>query len=132
MRILDGLPRVCLSRADSRSESRDTGAVCQFLRRLSEHAAPTLKMGASGITRPKETIVSVSIALTDEQQSLLHVALGVAIRRFKENAEVFSDGSSADYNRTLAEQFTKQAEDAENLLMWIINAENIVIVEAND
>jgi hypothetical protein len=32
----------------------------------------------------------------------------------------------------LAEQFAKQAEDAESLLMWIINAENIVIVEAND
>jgi hypothetical protein len=90
------------------------------------------RVGASGITRPKETIVSASISLTDEQRSLLHVALGVAIRRFKENAEVFSGGSSADYNHTLAEQFTKQAEDAENLLMWIINAENIVIVETND
>jgi hypothetical protein len=32
----------------------------------------------------------------------------------------------------LLSSFTKQAEDAENLLMWIINAENIVIVEAND
>jgi hypothetical protein len=76
--------------------------------------------------------MSTSIALREEQRSLLHVALGIAIRRFKENAEVFSDGSSTDSNDRLAEQFTKQAEDAENLLMWIINAENIVIVEAND
>jgi hypothetical protein len=76
--------------------------------------------------------MSTSIALREEQRSLLHVALGIAIRRFKENAEVFSGGSSTDSNDRLAEQFTKQAEDAENLLMWIINAENIVIVEAND
>lgn len=76
--------------------------------------------------------MSASISLTDEQRSLLQIALGIAIRRFKENAEVFSDGFSVDYNNGLAEQFTKQAEDAENLLMWIINAENIVIVEAND
>lgn len=39
---------------------------------------------------------------------------------------------SADRNSGLAEQFTKQAEDAENLLMWIIHVENIVLVEAND
>ena len=76
--------------------------------------------------------MSNSIALTEEHRSLLHVALGIAIRRFKENAEVFSDGSNTDCNDRLAEQFTKQSEDAENLLMWIINAENIVIVEAND
>ena len=58
--------------------------------------------------------MSISITLTEEQRSLLHVVLGIAIRRFKENAEVFSDGSSADYNNRLAEQFAKQAEDAEN------------------
>jgi hypothetical protein len=76
--------------------------------------------------------MSTHIALTVEQRSLLHVSLAIAIRRFKENAKVFSDSSSADYNSGLAKQFTKQAEDAENLLMWIIHVESIVVVEAND
>ena len=74
--------------------------------------------------------MSTSVALTEEQRSLLHVALGVAIRRFKENAEIFSDSPNSD--ERLANQFARQADQAEELLLWIINAENIVIVEAND
>lgn len=69
--------------------------------------------------------MSVTIALTEEQRGLLQIALEIARDKFKVYAT--SDGVGS-----LAEQFDRQAKEADELLTWVANAENVIIEEARD
>jgi hypothetical protein len=70
--------------------------------------------------------MSINIALTEEQRSLLQLALEIARDKF--NVYATSDGIGV----RLADQFKKQAGDADALLLWISGAENVIIEEARD
>lgn len=69
--------------------------------------------------------MSVTIALTEDQRSLLQLSLEIARDKFKVYAT--SDGAGS-----LADQFDKQAKEADELLIWVANAENVIIEEARD
>jgi hypothetical protein len=73
--------------------------------------------------------MSINIALTEEQRGLLQIALEIARDKFKEHAKSMLVNSA---NVRLADQFDKQAKEADELLMWITNAENVLIEEARD
>jgi hypothetical protein len=73
--------------------------------------------------------MTISIALTEEQRGLLQIALEIARDKFKEHAKSLLVNSA---NVRLAVQFDKQADEAEKLLTWITNAENVIIEEARD
>ena len=70
--------------------------------------------------------MTISIALTESQRSLLTLALQIARDKFKENAKFVLTHSG---NVRLADQFDKQAEGAKALLIWIGGAENVIIQE---
>jgi hypothetical protein len=70
--------------------------------------------------------MSITIALTEDQRSLLQVSLEIARDKF--NVYATSEGVGV----RLADQFKKQAGQAEELLMRVANAENVIIEEARD
>jgi len=73
--------------------------------------------------------MSISIALTENQRSLLQLALEIAVGRFKDDAKISLLKCA---NTRLADQFDQQAKEAEELLLWVARAENVIIEEARD
>jgi hypothetical protein len=81
--------------------------------------------------------MSISIALTEEQRGLLRLSLEIARDKFKEDAKIclqpsWTAGLLNGKNTRLADQFDKQAKEADELLMWVAGAENVIIEEARD
>jgi hypothetical protein len=72
--------------------------------------------------------MTIRIALTEEQRHLLQLSLEIARDRFEDDAKISLDC----YAPQLANQFDKQAKEAGELLMWVANAENVIIEEARD
>jgi hypothetical protein len=75
--------------------------------------------------------MSVSVALTEDQRSLLQLSLEIARDKFRENVRELEPKSNKVI-RSLSEQFLEQANEAEQLLMWVANADNVIIEEARD
>lgn len=75
--------------------------------------------------------MSISVALNEDQRSLLQLSLEIARDRFKEHVVSFG-GSDFDFTKRLADQFAKQAKEADELLLWVAGAENVIIEEARD
>lgn len=78
--------------------------------------------------------MSISIALTKEQRGLLQEALEIARDKFKEKASASALQSKARRKpqSRRAVRFEDQAKEAQQLLEWITNAENVIIQEPND
>ncbi len=74
--------------------------------------------------------MSISIALTEEDRSLLQLALEIARDKFRDNALILRKEIGG--YRSLADQFENQANDAVRLKQRIENAENVIIEEARD
>ena len=68
--------------------------------------------------------MSISIALTEDQRSLLQLSLEIARDKFKENASYLLSNGTAE---RLVDQFRKQAKEADALLLWIAGAEAVII-----
>jgi hypothetical protein len=79
--------------------------------------------------RKRGRTMTIRIALTEEQRSLLQLSLEIARDKFKEHARSVGDGLLT--NR-LADQFAKQAKQADELLLWVTGAENVIIEERRD
>jgi hypothetical protein len=75
--------------------------------------------------------MSISISLTEEQRGLLQVSLEIARDRFKDDAKIIRRHHPS-WPVSLADQFDKQAKEADELLMRVANAENVIIEEARD
>jgi hypothetical protein len=73
--------------------------------------------------------MSISIALTKEQRGLLQEALEIAREKFKGNARKTKRKLLHGYS---AQQIEGKAAEAQQLLDWITNAENVIIEERND
>jgi hypothetical protein len=73
--------------------------------------------------------MSITIALTEEQRSLLQLALEIARDKFQDNVRILDQEKDG---RRLADQFERQTEQADELLLWIAGAENVIIEEARD
>jgi hypothetical protein len=77
--------------------------------------------------------MSISIRLDENQRSLLQLALEIARDKFKENVqELRLNTTSNKVMASLAEQFQEQANEADKLLLWIAQADNVIIEEPND
>jgi hypothetical protein len=79
--------------------------------------------------------MSISIALTKEQRGLLQEALEIARDQFKENARASALQTKAKHkrqNRPAARFADRAKKEAQQLLVWIANAQNVIIEEPND
>jgi hypothetical protein len=78
--------------------------------------------------------VSISIALTENQREIVKAALEIGRDKFEEKARASAIQSKATHKpqSRRAARFEGQAAEAHRLLVWIANAENVIIQEPND